>query len=105
MVISFLQSFELSILQNILDEVDIKVRGPDEVPFESRHRALYHFLCKVDMTKCGVDPAQAWNDYGRLTLAEKQLDLAKRTRVIHLKKHIRNIITPHSNHKLMTEIK
>ena len=88
MVLSFLQSFELSVLQNILDEVDIKVRGPDEVPFESRHRALYHFLCKVDMAKCGVDPAQAWNDYGRLTLAERQLDLARRARVIHLKKHI-----------------
>ena len=38
------------------------------------------------MTKCGVDPAQAWNDYGRLTLAERQLDLARRARVIHFKK-------------------
>nr|XP_022323447.1 uncharacterized protein LOC111124659 isoform X2 [Crassostrea virginica] len=88
---------------NILDEVDIKVRGPDEVPFESRHRALYHFLCKVDMTKCGVDPAQAWNDYGRLTLAEKQLDLARRARGPDLDLYV--ILKKDKYNKLLKELK
>ncbi|XP_022323445.2 uncharacterized protein LOC111124658 isoform X3 [Crassostrea virginica] len=88
---------------NILDEVDIKVRGPDEVPFESRHRALYHFLCKVDMTKCGVDPAQAWNDYGRLTLAERQLDLARRARGPDLDLNV--ILKKDKYNKLLKELK
>ncbi|XP_078326226.1 uncharacterized protein LOC111124659 [Crassostrea virginica] len=88
---------------NILDEVDIKVRGPDEVPFESRQRALYHFLRKIDMTKCGVDPAQAWNDYGRLTLAEKQLDLARRARGPDLDLNV--ILKKDKYNKLLKELK
>lgn len=53
--------------------------GPEEVPSEFRHKTLFHFLLSINPKEYGVEPSDAWRDFGRLVLTEKQLELAKLT--------------------------
>ncbi|XP_062574366.1 ESF1 homolog [Saccostrea cucullata] len=76
---------------------------PDDVPQEFRERTLFHFLLTIDMKKYGVKPEDAWRDFGRCILAEKQLDLARRAVGPDLDKNV--IVSKHNFYKLQNELK
>lgn len=42
---------------------------------------MFHFLLTVDERKYGIELSEIWRDFGRLVLAEKLLDLAKKAKV------------------------
>lgn len=64
--------------QDIFGLVDATIWGPDDVPSEFRHKTLFHFLLSINPKEYGVEPSGAWRDFGKLVLAEKQLELAKK---------------------------
>ncbi|XP_061165407.1 uncharacterized protein LOC133174327 [Saccostrea echinata] len=76
---------------------------PEDVPSEFKERTLFTFLLSIDMKKYGVKPADAWRDFGRCILAEKQLDLARRAVGPDLDKNV--IVSKHNFYKLQNELK
>lgn len=68
-------------VKDVFGLVDSTIRGPEDVPPELQHKALFHFLLSINPKKYGVEPSDAWQDFGRLVLAEKQLELAKKAQV------------------------
>ncbi|XP_056012439.1 enolase-phosphatase E1-like isoform X2 [Ostrea edulis] len=86
----------------IFDLANSKISSLEDVPMEFRNRTLCTFLETINMKKFGVDPREAWRDYGRCILAEKQLDLARRAVGPDLDKNM--LINKQTYYKIQNEL-
>ncbi|XP_056012440.1 uncharacterized protein LOC125679542 isoform X2 [Ostrea edulis] len=86
----------------IFDLANSKISSLEDVPMEFRNKTLCTFLETIDMKKFGVDPREAWRDYGRCILAEKQLDLARRAVGPDLDKNM--LINKQTYYKIQNEL-
>nr|XP_034300343.1 uncharacterized protein LOC105333281 isoform X1 [Crassostrea gigas] len=88
---------------DVFSLVDSKIRGPEDVPPELQHKALFNFLLSFNRKKYGVEPSDAWRDFGRLVLAEKQLDLARKAQGPDLHQNV--IVKRLDFYKMQNELK